>query len=93
MFFKGSRYADVGENQITDNQGREIRYKKTRFIPQTRAQTAHVVNQGERLDHIAHIYFRDPERFWRICDANNVLWPEDLVAEAGRMIRIPPSEG
>jgi len=93
MFFKGSRYADVGEAGILDGKGREIRYKKTRFIPETRAQAGHVGNQGERLDHIAHIYFRDPERFWRICDANHVLWPEDLVAEAGRAIRIPSSEG
>ena len=93
MFFRGSRYANVEEGWIFDDQGREIRYKKTRFIPQTRAQAGHVVSQGERLDHIAHIYFRDPERFWRICDANHVLWPKDLVEEAGRMIRIPPSEG
>jgi hypothetical protein len=93
MFFKGSRYADIGEDQITDRQGRVIQYKKVRFIPETRAMMGHLVSQGERLDHIAHLYFRDPERFWRICDANLALWPDDLVAEAGRKILIPPSEG
>ncbi len=93
MFFKGSRYADVGEDQIADSNGREIRYKTIRFIPETRAQMGHIVSQGERLDHIAHRYFRDPERFWRICDANRALWPDDLVAEAGRKILIPASEG
>jgi len=93
MFFKGSRYANVGENQIADSKGREIRYKKIRFIPETRPQLAHIVNQGERLDHIAHRCFRDAERFWRICDANLALWPDDLVAEAGRTILIPASEG
>ncbi len=93
MFFRGSRYANVGEGQITDGRGREIRYKKVRFIPETRAQMAHVVNQGQRPDHIAHRYLRDPERFWRICDANLTMWPDDLVAEAGRTILIPPSEG
>ncbi len=93
MFFKGSRYADVGEDQITDSQGREIRYKTIRFIPETRAQMGHSVSQGERLDHIAHRYYRDPDRFWRICDANRALWPDDLIAEAGRTILIPPSEG
>ncbi len=93
MFFKGSRYADVGEAQIADSTGREIRYKTVRFIPETRPRMGHIVNQGERLDHIAHRYFRDPERFWRICDANRALWPDDLIRQAGRKILIPASEG
>jgi hypothetical protein len=54
---------------------------------------AHIVSQGERLEHIAYRYFRDSERFWRICDANRALWPDDLVAEAGQTILIPPYEG
>jgi len=93
MFFKGSRYANVGEHEITDSSGRVIRYKKIRFIPETEAQMAHVISQGERLDHIAHRYYRDPERFWRICDASRAMWPDDLIAEVGRTILIPPSEG
>jgi hypothetical protein len=93
LFFQGSRYANVGEDQLSDGKGREIGYKKVRFIPETRAQMAHIVNQGERLDHLAHRYLRDPERFWRICDVNRAMWPDDLVAEAGRTILIPPSEG
>ena len=93
MFFKGSRYATVGEHEITDSQGRVIRYKKTRFIPETSAQMGHLVSQGERLDHIAHRYYQDPERFWRICDANAAMWPDDLVADVGRRLHIPPVEG
>jgi hypothetical protein len=92
MFFKGSRYANVGENEITDSTGRAIRYKKTRFIPETKAATTHVVTQGERLDHIAFRYFRDSERFWRICDANAAMLPTDLVDETGKTILIPRSE-
>lgn len=93
MFFRGSRYADASEHQITDNQGRVIRYKRIRFIPETAAQFGHKVSQGERLDLVAFQAFRNPERFWRICDANDALWPPDLVAEPGRIIRIPRSEG
>ncbi|MFQ6027316.1 MAG: hypothetical protein ACE5Q6_07475 [Dehalococcoidia bacterium] len=93
MFFKGSRYVTVGEHEIIDSRGRAIRFKKVRFIPPTEARLAHIVTQGERLDHIAHRYFRDPERFWLICDANLVLWPDDLVAEAGLRILIPSPEG
>ena len=93
MFFKGSRYATVEKHQITDSKGRVFPYKKIRFIPETKAQGTHTVRQSERLDHIAHQYYRDPERFWRICDANAVLWPDDLIAEEGKAIRIPPAEG
>lgn len=93
MFFKGSRYTNVDDHEITGDKGRVIRYKKIRFIPETGALRVHTVSQGERLDHIAHRYFRNPERFWRICDANYALWPDDLVVEPGRTILIPPSEG
>ncbi len=92
MFFKGSRYEKVGDGEITDAKGQVIRYKKIRFIPKSGGQRVHIVNQGERLDHIAHKHYRDPERFWRICDANACLWPDDLL-EVGRRILIPPSEG
>ncbi len=93
MFFKGSRYANVAELEFRDNQGRVIRYKKTRFIPETTADMGHRVSAGERLDHIADRYYNDPERFWRICDANRAMWPDDLVSEPGSVILIPPSEG
>ncbi len=93
MFFRGSRYAAVGEHEIRDAKGRTLRYKKIRLIPETRPRLVHRVSQGERLDHIAHRYYQDPERFWRICDANHALWPGDLVREVGRRILIPPSEG
>jgi len=93
MFFKGSRYAGVGDLTLTAADGREVKYKKTRFIPRTDAQSGHLVHQGERLDHIAHRYYRDAERFWRIADANQVMWPDELTQKAGKVILIPPSEG
>ena len=92
MFFKGSRYADVQEAEFTDGQGRVICYKRIRLIPETDTQLVHAVGQGERLDQIAYQYYRDPERFWRICDANYATWPDDLVAEPERRIVIPSSE-
>lgn len=93
MFFKGSRYEDVGTDSITNAQGQVVRFKKVRFIPETPAQVGLVVGQGERLDQIAYRIYQDPELFWLICDANRATWPDDLVAEPGRVIRIPPSEG
>jgi hypothetical protein len=92
VFFKGSRYEKVPEASIIDATGREIRYKTTRFITDPQAIGGHRVQNGERLDHMAWQHFRDPERFWRICDANRALWPDDLLEEAA-ILRIPPSEG
>jgi nucleoid-associated protein YgaU len=91
MFFKGSRYEKVDDEELTDSKGREIRYKKIRFIPETKPQKAHIVGQGERLDHIAYRHYRDPERFWRICDANDAMWPDDLL-EVGDTLLIPASK-
>lgn len=91
MLFKGSRYAKVPILELTDAEGRPIRYLGTRFIPATEATAGHRVNAGERLDHVAFRHFNDPERFWRICDANGAMRPEDLLVP-GRVLGIPPSE-
>ncbi|MEX3636135.1 LysM domain-containing protein [Paraburkholderia sp. BR14320] len=91
MFFKGSRYEKVPEAVYVDASGRAIRYKTTRFITNPVALAGHRVVQGERLDHIAWQHFRDAERFWRICDANRALWPDDLL-EVAAVLRIPASE-
>jgi hypothetical protein len=93
MFFKGSRYQNVGEWQLIDSRRRVIQYKKMRVISSPRVDWIYRVKQVDRLDLIAHEYYRDPERFWRICDANEALWPDDLVREVGRTILIPPLEG
>jgi hypothetical protein len=92
MFFKGSRYEGVGDHEIVDGQERAVRYKKVRFIPETGARMGHILSQGERLDHIAYNYYQDSERFWRICDANLAMWPDELVAEVDKVILIPPPE-
>lgn len=92
VFFKGSRYFAVEDTELV--QGNEvIRYKKVRFIPPTPAAYSHVVRSHERLDHIAFEHFRDPEQFWRICDANLAMWPGVLVEHPGDRILIPPPEG
>jgi hypothetical protein len=92
MFFEGSRYEDVAQLELTDWQGRVIRYKGIRFTPAAPALASHTVSQGERLDHLAQQYFRDPERFWRIADANAGMWADDLVAEPGHRLLIPAAE-
>lgn len=93
MFFKGSRYADVEEKTFVDAAGRELRYKRLRTIPRLRVRWRHTIGFGDRLDLIAHRFYRDPERYWRICDANFALWPEVLTETPGETISVPPSKG
>lgn len=93
MFFKGSRYQNVETDSIVNEQGVTLQFKKTRFIPDTPARLGVIVRQNERLDHIAARVYDDPERFWRICDANLAMWPDDLVQQPGVTLLAPPSEG
>lgn len=53
----------------------------------------HVVVQGDRLDNITARYLSDPEHFWRICDANNAMRPDELTETIGRRLRITLPEG
>lgn len=89
MFFKGSRYENVKEATYEDEQGRLYTYKKIRFIKDTPAFFEHTVTQGERLDHISYKYHKDPTKYWLICDANNVMDPQDLEV-SGKRVLIPP---
>ena len=95
-FAPSSRYAGIETATIVDFDGRTIIYLRRRFAPQPEKFALlqeHSVGFGERLDHIAARYFGDPELFWRICDANRALRPEDLTAEVGHHLRITLPEG
>src|SRR5687768_15162517 len=97
MFDPNSRYADVEtvmfERTGADGEPEAIAYKRRRLIPAAEANTTlaeHVVKQGDRIDNIAARYLGDPLEFWRICDANHVIRPDDLVTvgDGARPIRI-----
>ena len=88
MFERGSRYEQVPDGVFVDAAGRERPYKLLRLVPDAPAQVGHLVVEGERLDLIAHRYYGDPERFWRLCDANRALRPVELE-ETGRRLHVP----
>lgn len=92
MLFKGSRYQNVATNTMTNSAGQQIVYLQIRFIPETNGVVDYAVKQGDRLDLISNRSYRDPQRFWRICDANLALWPDDLLI-VNNTLEIPPSEG
>ena len=87
-----SRYYAVETTTLDTADGRTIRYLRRRFVPPPERFALleeHPVTQGERLDNITARYLADPEQFWRICDANPVLRPDELTARIGRRLRIP----
>ena len=96
MFDPTSRYAglETAVHQADGEGGEEprpVRYVRRRFVPPPDAQAAlveHQVTQGERLDVITARYLADPTQFWRVCDANRALRPEELTEEIGRALRI-----
>lgn len=95
MFDRTSRYSEVetGELQRVAQDGSTItlRYKRRRPIPRPETHlllAEHVVVDGDRLDNIAARYTGDPTQFWRLCDANGVFHPDDLVAEPGTIVRM-----
>lgn len=91
-FFAGSRYERVGELLLEDETGRQLRCKRPRYVPPAPARLGHVVAEHDRIDLLGERYLGDPERFWRICDANRELWPPDLLAEPGRVIAVPGAD-
>jgi hypothetical protein len=89
MFFRGSRYEHVPEAEIAVPNGRTIRYKRIRFIPEEGARLTYRVEEGDRPDLAAYRAVGDPELFWRLCDVNRIPRPADLTATPGRRILVP----
>jgi hypothetical protein len=92
MFPVTSRYATVGTSLYIEADGSVKPYLLRRFVPQSQGMVIvaeHLVVRGDRLDNIAARYLGDPEQFWRLCDANDVMQPTELTAVIGRRIKIP----
>jgi hypothetical protein len=95
-FPPSSRYAATEIATWIDPQGREIRYLRRRFLPPVGAASVyaeHRVLAHDRLDNVTWRYLRDPEQFWRLCDANGAMYPDELTAELHRVLVIPLPEG
>ena len=89
MIFKGSRYERVGVYQVTGPGGQPVLALRTRFIPPTPSGYLHTFSADERLDLLAYRFYRNPEKFWLIADANTAMDPDDLL-DPGRQLSIPP---
>jgi hypothetical protein len=89
MFAKGSRYERTPQAVYADRLGRQVPYVLLRtFPPAAPARQLHDVGAHERLDLIADHFFGDSQQFWRICDANRTLRPEEIET-VGTRLTIP----
>ena len=96
LFPPTSRYYGLETTVMETADGKKIIYLRRRFVsaPERLALIQeHVVVEHDRLDNLAAHYLGDPEQFWRICDANRAMRPEELTAEIGRRLRISAPEG
>ncbi len=96
IFPPTSRYALTPTGTFERADGTPVAYLKRRFVPAPENFALlqwHLVLQHERLDNITARYLGDPEQFWRLCDANRALRPEELTDTIGRQLRITLPEG
>ena len=90
-----SRYHGIEIATMTRADGTTVAYLRRRFIPppgRFELLEEHVVVTGDRIDNLAARYLGDPEQWWRLCDANGVMRPDELE-EVGRRVRITLPEG
>jgi hypothetical protein len=70
MFSKISRYRKLDDVVVSDSSGRLAASKALRLIPEVDGEFLHTVEENDRLDHLAFKYYKQPRKWWRICDAN-----------------------
>lgn len=78
MFDPKSRYRDLKRYEVVDRRGRVVVVVPVPPEPAEGLLGYHVMKQGQRLDHLAHRYLRNPAGFWRICELNEAMLPEAL---------------
>jgi hypothetical protein len=95
-FPPNSRYHGIETTSMVLPDGRTVAYLRRRFAPHpARLGLLHhfTVADGDRLDNLAAAHLGDPELFWRICDANAALRPDELTGTVGRELRVTLPDG
>lgn len=89
MIDRDSRYAKTPVLHMHDTQGREIAYLDRRIIPdQPRIAARIAVQDGDRLDLVAHRAYGDARQSWRVMDANPDPDPLTLADAPGRRLNL-----
>jgi hypothetical protein len=90
MFLENSRYSQQPTAEVTIREGRTALALKLRKLPSPSGEP-HTVQDHDRLDVLAQDIYTDGTKFWHIADANTELQANDLVAEPGTMMTLPPT--
>lgn len=82
MFSKGSRYGRLPDVITTDASGSLIPSKSLRLKAKADGKILHTIEDGDRLDHLAYTYYKQPGKWWRICDANpGFMFPQSMIGK------------
>lgn len=95
-FSPTSRYYNFETATLKTPDGRSIIYLRRRFVPPPENFSLlqeYVVSEGDRLDNVTARFLGDPEQFWRVCDANRAMRPDELTETNGRRLRITLPDG
>lgn len=95
-FPANSRYHTTPTATLVLPDGRMITHLRRRFVPPPERFATlreHTVVQGDRLDRLAAERLGDAEIYYRLCDANGAIRPDELVEAIGRRLRITLPEG
>jgi hypothetical protein len=95
MFSSNSRYRRSRLITTVNRAGQPIHAAELRIPPPTGGRFEHRVEEGERIDRLAHRYYRDPLAWWRIADANPAFaTPDELLGRSPwateRISLVPP---
>ena len=95
-FAPDSRYHGLETAHASRPDGEPVAYVRRRFLPPPEhfaSLREHRVAVGDRLDNLAAKYLGDPQHYWRLCDGNGAMRPDELIDTVGRRLRITLPEG
>ena len=95
-FPENSRYHGIGVATYQPPGGEPVVHLKRRFVPDAGGYVVireHTVSEGDRVDNLAAQHLGDPQLYWRLCDANTVMHPEQLTERVGDRVAITLPEG
>lgn len=88
VFDAKSRYAkNASLYEVSDRRGRTVVALTVADKPVQTLLGEHLKREGQRLDHLANFYLKDPNGFWRIAELNEAMLP-DALAEVD-ILKIP----
>jgi hypothetical protein len=91
MIDRRSRYRTTPTVTVDDARAGSHPLLDLRETPGTASVFQLTPTDTDRLDLLAWRFYRDPTRFWRICDASSHLDPFDVLAP-GEPLPIPPDK-